>query len=49
MPFVPAGGAALAWILGAAVAFMFLYPPDKSRMARVESDLIERRQHLQVD
>jgi len=32
-----------------AMALMLLYRLDKSRMARVESDLIERRQHLHVD
>jgi GPH family glycoside/pentoside/hexuronide:cation symporter len=32
-----------------AMVLMFLYPLDKSRMARVESDLIKRRQHLPVD
>ena len=32
-----------------AMAFMFFYPLDKSKMARVESDLIERRRQSQDD
>lgn len=32
-----------------AMAFMFLYPLNKSKMARVESDLIERRRQRQGD
>jgi hypothetical protein len=32
-----------------AMSLIFLYPLDKSRMARVESDLNKRRQHLHVD
>ena len=32
-----------------AMVLMFFYPLNKSKMAQVQSDLIERRRHLNVD